>query len=203
MTPLALALTLVAAAPDHHEKPNGADGWVSIFDGKTLDGWKAAENPDSFRVEDGAVVAEGPRAHLFHAQELTDFAFECEVKTAEGSNAGIFICSAFQEEGWPQQGYEVQVNISHKDPRKTGSLYKTVDILIPWAKDGRWYKQSIEVRGKDVTVAVDGKIMYRYTEPDGVTGPKRIQRGVLALQAHDPDSVVYFRNLKLKDLSGE
>ena len=202
MTPLTLALTLVAAAPDHHEKGE-ADGWVSIFDGKTLDGWKAAENPDSFRVEDGVIVADGPRAHLFHTQELTDFAFECEVKTTEGSNAGIFICSAFQEEGWPQQGYEVQVNVSHPDPRKTGSLYKTVDILIPWAKDGHWYKQSIEVRGKDVTVAVDGKIMYRYTEPDGVTGPKRIQKGVLALQAHDPDSVVYFRNLKIKDLSGE
>ena len=202
MTPLAVSLALLAAAPDHHEK-DGDDGFVAIFDGKTLDGWRAAENPDSFKVEDGAIVAAGPRAHLFHEQELTDFVFECEVKTEPNSNAGIFLCTEYQESGWPAQGYEVQVNISHGDPRKSGSLYRTVDILEPPAKDGEWYVQRIEKRGKDVTVSVDGKVLYRFTEPDGVTGPKRLQPGVLALQAHDPGSTVYFRNLKLKDLSGE
>lgn len=207
MTPLALCLAPLclvagAATPDHHEEAKADDGWVSIFDGKTFDGWKVAEN-DSFRIEDGVIVVDGPRGHLFHEKELTDFVFQCDVKTTPGSNAGIFICTGYQESGWPQQGYEVQVNVSHKDPRKTGSLYRTVDVLEAPAKDGEWYTQRIEVRGKDVTVSVDGKVLYRFTEPDGVSGPKRIQKGVLALQAHDPKSVVHFRNLKLKDLSGE
>ena len=202
---IALALSLLAAAPDHHEKPEAepdADGFVSIFDGETLDGWKLAEN-DSFTVEDGAIKAAGPRGHLFHTQPLTDFVFECEVKTTPGSNAGIFICSEYQESGWPSAGYEVQVNVSHPDPRKTGSLYKTVDILEAPAKDDQWYVQRIEVKGKDVIVSVDGRVLYRFTEPDGVTGPKKLGEGVLALQAHDPKSVVYFRNLRVKDLSGE
>ena len=202
MTPLALALTLFAAAPDHHEK-GGDDGWVSLFDGETLDGWTVAENPDSFRVENGAIVAAGPRAHLFRSEELTDFEFEAEVKTTPGSNAGIFFHTAFQDEGWPAQGYEVQVNVSHGDPRKTGSLYKTVDRLDAGVEDGEWYTQGIKVVGKDVYVSVNGEVLYRFTEPDGVTGPKKLGKGVLALQAHDPKSVVYFRNLRMKDLSGE
>lgn len=207
MTPLALCLaplclTMGAAGPDHHEEAESTDGWVSMFDGKTLEGWKLAEH-DSFRIEEGAIVADGPRGHLFHNAALTDFEFQCEVKTTPGSNSGIFICTSYQEQGWPTQGYEVQVNISHGDPRKTGSLYRTVDILEAPAKDDEWYTQHVKVFGKDVTVSVDGKVLYRFTEPDGVAGPKKLGKGVIALQAHDPNSVVYFRNLKIKDLSGE
>ena len=202
MTPLALVLTLVAAAPDHHEKPDAADGWASIFDGKTLDGWKVAEN-DSFKVEDGAIKVDGPRGHLFHTKELTDFAFECEVKTTAGSNSGIFICTKYQDSGWPTQGYEIQVNVSHGDPVKSGSLYNTVKRFDAGVKDGEWYKQGIEVRGEKVTVSIDGKVLYEFDEPPGVTIDRKLGKGVLALQAHDPKSVVYFRNLKLKDLSGE
>ena len=42
------------------------EGWLSLFDGTTLAGWKAAESPSSFRVGDGAIACDGPRAHLFY-----------------------------------------------------------------------------------------------------------------------------------------
>jgi len=202
MTPLALCLALCAGPVGPAADAVDSNGWQSMFDGESLDQWKVAEN-ESFRVEDGAIVADGPRGHLFHETELTDFEFECEVKTTPGSNAGIFICTEYQKTGWPQQGYEVQVNVSHPDPRKTGSLYKTVDRLDAGVKDNEWYTQGIKVIGKDVYVSINGKVIYRYTEPAGVSGPKKLGKGVIALQAHDPKSVVYFRNLKLKDLSGE
>ena len=207
MPPLALTLALLAAgpvAPDHHEKGEAADGWVSIFDGKTLDGWRVSEGePGSWKVEDGTIVVSGARSHLFHGKALTDFEFRCEVKTTPGSNSGVFICTAYQADGWPAQGYEVQVNVSHRDPVKSGSLYNTVKRFDAGVEDGEWYTQAIRVRGDKVTVSIDGEVLYEFVEPPGVTGPKRLQKGVIALQAHDPNSVVYFRNLKLKDLSGE
>ncbi|NNJ24783.1 3-keto-disaccharide hydrolase [Alienimonas chondri] len=205
MTPLALCLaplclTLGAAAPDHHEEAE--DGWVSMFDGKTLDGWKISEN-GAWAVEDGAIKVSGNRSHLFHGKELTDFVFECEVKTTPGSNSGIFICTKYQDEGWPTQGYEVQVNVSHKDPVKSGSLYNTVKRFDAGVPDDEWYTQRIEVRGDKVRVSINDELLYEFVEPPGVTIPRKLGKGVIALQAHDPNSVVYFRNLKYKDLSGE
>ena len=205
MTPLALCLaplclTLGAAAPDHHEE--AADGWVSMFDGKTLDGWKVSEGePGAWKVEDGAIKVSGNRSHLFHNKQLTDFAFQCEVKTTPGSNSGIFICTDYQAKGWPEQGYEVQVNVSHRDPVKSGSLYNTVKRFDAGVRDGEWYTQGIEVRGNKVTVSINGEVLYEFDEPPGVTIDRKLGEGVIALQAHDPKSVVYFRNLKLKDLS--
>ncbi|MFH5804911.1 DUF1080 domain-containing protein [Alienimonas sp. DA493] len=201
MKSLALCLALCAAAPE--PQAENADGWVSMFDGKTLDGWKINERPDAWKVEDGAIVVNGNVSHLFHEKELTDFAFECEVKTTPGSNSGIFICTKYQDSGWPAQGYEVQVNVSHGDPVKSGSLYNTVKIFDPPVKDNEWYKQSVVKKGNKVTVSINDKVLYEFDEPPGVSIPRKLGKGVIALQAHDPGSKVYFRNLKYKDLSGE
>ena len=204
MTPLAFSLALLAAAPDHHEAEPDADGFVSIFDGKSLDGWKTNENANSWSVKDGAIVAKGDRAHLFRTEELTDFVFEGEIKTEPNSNAGIFIHTKFQDAGWPAQGYEIQVNNSFRgDPVRTGSLYNTVKLFDSPVEDGEWYTQRIEVRGNKVIVSIDGEVLYEFDEPPGVTGPRKLGKGVIALQAHDPGSVVHFRNLRVKDLSGE
>jgi Domain of Unknown Function (DUF1080) len=81
----------------------------SLFDGKSLAGWKAAENSDSFHVVDGAIVASGPRAHLFYvgeegAADFTDFELTAEVKAKAGANSGIFFHTAWQPSGWPHPG---------------------------------------------------------------------------------------------------
>ena len=203
MTPLALCLALCAAVPDHHEE--SADGWISLFDGKSLDGWTvSAGEPGAWMVEDGAIRVSGDRSHLFHGKKLTDFVFECEVKTTPGSNSGIFICTAYQESGWPEQGYEVQVNVSHGDPGEVRFRSTTPSSgSTRGCGTASGTRSGIEVRGDKVTVSIDGEVLYEFVEPPGVTGPKKLGKGVIALQAHDPKSVVYFRNLKLKDLSGE
>ena len=123
-----------------------------------------------------------------------------EVMTKPGSNGGIFIHTQYQDEGWPAWGYESQVNNTQGDPQKTGGLYNTVKILEAPAKDNQWWTHHITVKGKRVIVKIDDKVVVDYIEPDDVEGTVRLSKGTIALQAHDPGSTVYFRNIQLKPL---
>ena len=185
-------------------------GWISLFDGKTLAGWKVGENSESFSVQDGAIVANGDVAHLFYDGDVNqhnfkDFEFSAEVKTTPGSNAGIYFHTQYQEKSWPSKGYEVQVNNSHTDWRRTGSLYGIDDVREVYVKDNEWYTESITVKGKRVTIKINGKTVVDYTEPDNVQRNKGdeqrvLSSGTFALQAHDPKSKVFFRNIRVKAL---
>lgn len=179
----------------------------SLFNGTSLDGWKASENVDSWRVEDGAIVCLGPRSHLFYVgpdpdkpADFTNFHLKAEVMTKPNANAGIFFHTSFQQEGWPDVGYEMQINNSHKDPVRTGSIYNVVKNFTPPAEDGSWFTQELIVKGKRITVIVDGRVLFEFVEPDGVTGTRKLSHGTFALQAHDPGSEVHFRNLRVKRL---
>ncbi len=185
-------------------------GWVSLFDGKSLNGWKVGENAGTFSVENGAIVVHGPRAHLFYVGDagqhnFRNFEFEAKVKTTPGSNSGIYFHTAYQEKGWPEKGFEVQVNNSHTDWKRTSSLYDIKDIREVHAADDVWYTQYIRVQGKTVTLKVNGKTVLEYTEPEHTTAPQGhagrvIDRGTFALQGHDPKSKVYFKDLKVRQL---
>ena len=132
------------------------DGFVSLFDGKSLEGWKITEeNPDAWSVEDGKLKCHGKRAHLFYDGDgvpFKNFHFKAEVMTTPGSNAGIYFHTKYQERGWPRAGFECQVNVSHGDPKKTGSLYDVVNVADPGVKDNEWYTQEIIVQGKNVPI---------------------------------------------------
>ena len=192
-----LCISLPASAAEE-------DGWKSLFDGKSLKGWKINESEESWSVEDGAIKSHGNRSHLFYVGDdkpFKDFHFECQVMTKENSNAGIFIHTKFQDSGWPAQGYEAQVNNSfNKDPQKTGTLYNTVKVLEAPAKDNEWFKYEIIVEGKHVQILIDGKKVMDYVEPDDKEGTVKLSQGTFALQAHDPGSTVYFKDLKVKRL---
>jgi hypothetical protein len=186
------------------------EGWVSLFDGKSLAGWKASENPGSFSVENGTIVVAGPRAHLFYAGPVQNglfrnFEFKAQVMTTPGSNSGIFFHTAFLESGWPAKGHEVQVNNSHTDWRRTGSLYSYMDVREVPAPDNVWFTEHIIVQDKKVTIKVNDKVVVEYTEPvqvsraPGAEG-KVISGGTFALQAHDPKSKVYFKDIMVKPL---
>ena len=194
-----------------------SENWTPLFDGQTLNSWQASENPESFSVKDGKIVVDGPRAHLFYIGPINDsvipptsderydfnnFELKADVKTTGGANSGIYFHTAFQEEGWPSKGYEVQVNNTHDDPRKTGSLYGVDDVMhnSP-AQDGTWFTIYVKVKGNRVTIKVDGKKVVQYTEPAEVDRDGRIlDSGTFALQAHDPESVVYYKNIKVRPL---
>jgi len=187
------------------------DGWVSLFDGQSLDGWKANENADSWSVYDGAIVAHGkPKSHLFYVgpevenRPLVNFEFKAEVLTRPGSNGGVYFHTRYQDTGWPKYGFEIQVNNTHRDPVKTGSLYHVVNVTTAPANDNEWFELRIIVNGKRVETYVNGTRLVDYTEPDGKQPGKDFTRvldqGTFALQAHDPKSEVQFRNLRVRRL---
>lgn len=187
-----------------------SNGWISLFDGKSLADWKVGSNASTFRVDSGMIIAHGPVAHLFyngkvHNHDFKNFHFKAEVMTTPGSNSGIYFHTAFQDAGWPSKGYEVQVNNSHTDWRRTGSLYAVDDVKDVLVKDNVWFTEEIIVQGKKVTIKVNGKTVVDYTEPDnaqrpGDMGGRKISKGTFALQGHDPNSKVYYKNLQVKIL---
>src|SRR6478672_948221 len=130
-------------------------GWISLFNGKSLTDWKVGENAGTFTVDSGMIIAHGNVAHLFYNgnvqnHDFRNFHFKAEVKTTPGSNSGIYFHTAYQEAGWPSKGYEVQVNNSHTDWRRTGSLYAIQDVKEVLVKDNVWFTEEIIVEGKKV-----------------------------------------------------
>ncbi|MCA9118074.1 MAG: DUF1080 domain-containing protein [Planctomycetaceae bacterium] len=175
------------------------EGFISLFNGENLDGWKISEN-GKWRVEDGKIVANGPRSHLFTEQEFKNFHFVAEVMTTPGSNSGIYFHTKYLDSGWPTHGHEAQVNVTHRDPVKTGSVYGVVKLYETPARDNEWWKQEVIVKGRNIVVKINGKVVVDYTEPEGIEGTRKLSSGSMGLQAHDPDSVVYYRNLKIRPL---
>ena len=125
-------------------------GWISLFDGKSLNGWKVGKNASTFSYDNGCIVVHGPTAHMYyvgdvHNHEFKNFELKAEVKTMHGANSGIYFHTAYQEGGWPDKGYEVQVNNSHSDDVRTGSLYDVVDVKEVYVKDSVWFTEYIKV----------------------------------------------------------
>jgi len=184
--------------------------WHSLFDGQSLNGWKVGNNVSSFSIENGAIAVNGDVAHLFYDGPVNDHSFKnfelkLDIMTTPGSNSGVYFHTQYQESGWPQKGYEAQVNNSHTDWRRSGSLWAIDDVKETYAKDNEWYTMCIKVKGKKITVKINDKEVVEYTEPEnaerseGLKG-RLLSEGTFALQGHDPKSKVYFKNIKVKVL---
>lgn len=200
----ALMAAVATEQDDKLPKPPSDDGFFTIFDGKTFEGWKINENEDSWSIKDGAFIANGERSHLFYTgkmQPMKNFELKVDVMTRKGSNGGIYFHTKYQDSGWPDHGYESQVNQTHGDPQKTGGLYNTVRVLEAPAKDDEWYTQHIIVNDNHVTVKINDKVVVDYEEPENKEGTVKLSDGTIAFQSHDPDSTVYFKNVRLKLLN--
>lgn len=184
--------------------------WVPLFDGHSLNGWKVGENAGTFSVKDGQIVVHGPTAHLFYEgdyknHDFKNFELKADVMTYPGANSGIYFHTQYQESSWPEKGFEVQVNNSHTDWKRTGSLYDVVNIKETYVKDMEWFTEYIKVEGKHVIVKINEKTVVDYTEPDDykpAPGQKGhfLSSGTFALQGHDPKSEVHFKNIMVKVL---
>lgn len=184
-------------------------GWYSLFDGKSFAGWKINEDsPSTFSMKDGVIKVNGPRSHMFYDgtvgnHNFKNFELKVTAMTEPGSNSGIFIHTEYQKTGWPSKGYEVQVNNSQGDWRRTGSLYSVADVKDTLVKDNVWYTYHIIVKGKNIVIKVNDKVAVDYTEPNELPadrGTKRLSSGTFALQGHDPKSTAYFKDIKVKIL---
>ncbi|HJP63287.1 MAG TPA: DUF1080 domain-containing protein [Mucilaginibacter sp.] len=185
-------------------------GWVSLFDGKSLAGWKVGDNAETFSVKDNMIVVHGKTAHLFYngdveGHNFKNFEFKATVMTHQGANSGIYIHTGYQESGWPAKGYEIQVNNSHTDWRRTGSVYGIDDVKEVYVKDNEWFTMDITVQGKRIIIKINDKVVKDYTEPADVhrTGgdaERVLSSGTFALQGHDPNSLVFYKNIMVKPL---
>jgi hypothetical protein len=207
---LGACLLALATGTSAHAAEQARDDWQSLFDGKTLTGWRASETPGSFSVRDGAIVVRGPRSHLFYAgpvawHDFRNFELQLDVMTKPGANSGVYFHTAWQDEGWPAKGYEVQVNNTQNDPKRTAGLYAVEDNFKAPAKDNVWFTLRIRVEGQRVRTFVDDKSIIDYTQPKQPERPadmrgRLLSSGTFALQAHDPGSEVHYRNIKVRVL---
>jgi len=209
---LTAALTAsLLLAPSAHPKDKPEKGFKALFNGKDLDGWtKAKENEGTFSVKDGAIVASGPRCHLYYTGKVNnhswkDFELKVDVMTLPSSNGGIYFHTEYQENNWPSKGFEVQVNNSHTDWRRSGGLYAVADNKEKVADDNKWFTEHIVVKGNHVTIYVDGKKTSEWTQPADWKGannmPGRVlSSGTIALQGHDPKSTIHYKNIRIKAL---
>ncbi len=195
--------------------------WVPLFKGKDLTGWKANVSPEAYSVIDGILVVHDTspniRSHLFYVgdgkQDYVRFKnFELKIVSRGGahSNSGIFFHTDFSERDSNRhlaKGYEVQLNNTNTDKRKTGSLYQIVDLDKSPVDDTRWFEMHIIINGKHIAVNIDGRRVVDYTEPENPDRPANRKLrvldpngGAIAIQAHDADSTWYFKEVRIKRL---
>ena len=184
-------------------------GFTLLCDGKSFDGWKASiDHTNTWKLEDGAFVTRGETAHLYYVGDdkpFTNFDLKVDVMTDHGANGGIYFHTHYQEKGFPKFGFECQVDNTHSDWKKTGSIYDVVNIAKSLAQDDKWRTEEVIVQGRKITVKIDGQTLLEYTEPLGAqpgSYTRKIADGTFALQAHDPKSVVRYKNIRVKRLDG-
>jgi hypothetical protein len=200
-----------------------AQEWIPLQDGKSLAGWRAAERPESWVVEDGAFVSRGDRSHLFYVgkvgprgkpAEFKNFELSLDVKTSPGANSGIYVHTKWQGPGWPAAGYELQVINSNPpadttngyvEHKMTGSIYAVRNTWVAPVNDDVWFNYRIRVVGKTIQTFINDQLICEYAEPAHLYRPddkkgRVLGSGTFALQAHDPGSVVMYRNIKVKIL---
>jgi hypothetical protein len=225
---LAAALT-ADPAPAADAKADAA-GFVQLFNGKDLTGWKIHPQPNPreltevlpkekdgkavaiygkgkdgrevplWRVEGGQLIGSGPATHLFSERgDYRDFRYRVEAQINNGGNSGQYFRTAFGP-GFPR-GYEAQINATHRDKIKTGSLYlpRVTQVLVlndaPHKPD-EWFTQEVTAQGNHIVITVNGKTTVDYKDPNNT-----YKEGHFALQGHDPGTVVRFRKIEVQELS--
>lgn len=196
-----------------------AEEWLNLFNGKDLTGWRANVLPESFKVIDAVIRVQAVKesAHLFYVGDLKEgfvrfknFELEATVRSEPDANSGIFFhtdMSVRNAKNHLAKGYEVQLNNTSKDNRKTGSLYAVSDVLKSPVDETKWFRVRIRVENKHIVIHVNDKKTVDYVEPENVKPPRdrpgrRLDPngGAIALQGHDPGSVYYFKEIRIKRL---
>ena len=178
-----IALPLAPAAEDKKTTQKQDDGWVQLFNGKDLTGWKTFD-PDQLKtwfVKDGILYSSGKKAsHLFsEGGTYENFHYRIEAKISDKGNSGQYFRTAFGP-GYPK-GYEAQINSNFPDPQKTGSLYnfaKITEMLVP---PDTWFTQEVIADGNHIRILVNGKKVVDFKDEKNT-----YKRGHFAIQQHGP-----------------
>ena len=189
---LALAASPVISADD---KKDDDKDWVQLFNGKDLEGWMT--HPDDkakWEVKEGVLVGTGEAGHLFSKRDdYENFIYRVEAKINDHGNSGQYFRTKYGP-SFPK-GYEAQINSTHSDPVRTGSLYNFVAVRDMLVKPDEWFTQEVTADGNHIVIKVNGK-----TTVDFVDKKNTYTKGHFALQQHDPGTVVMFRKIEVKEL---
>ena len=172
-------------------------GFLSIFDGKTLSGWKA-DDPALWSVENGAIVGRGRQGQtgfLYYEGTFTDFELEAEVKINRTGNSGLFFRTVREKEH-PDGGYEVQIlGTGVKSNARTGSLYKIAGVRKNPARDEEWFRIDLRAKGPQIMVRINGRRVVDTIDRNFATGCFALQ----CLCQNGP-TIVQFRNIRVRRL---
>lgn len=189
------------------------EGFVALFDGKTLDGWQGDKS--GYDIVDGAIVCkEKGGGNIYTDKEYADFHLKFEFKLTPGANNGIGIRTPLT--GDPAYvGMEIQVLDDSSDKYKGlkewqhhGSVYGVAPAKVGHLKPvGEWNSEEILVKGKQVTVILNGTTIVD-VDVEKASTPKTIDgnnhpglkrdKGFICFCGHGAH--VEYRNLQLKEL---
>jgi len=185
-----------------------ADGFVSLFDGKTFAGWEGSK--EVFRIEDGAVVGGTLSANVAHNDFLCtiasyeDFELRLQCKLlGENANAGIQIRSRRVPDHYEVSGYQADMGQQYwgclYDESRRNKVLACPDPakIAEVVRAGDWNDYVIRCEGKRIQLWLNGFQTVDYTEPDDVIS----QSGVIGLQIHGgPPSEAWYRNIRIRPL---
>jgi hypothetical protein len=195
----------------------GPEEWTELFDGHSLNGWRPSENKNSWKVINGMLAANGPRSHLFyvggvHGADFRNFELEVELITKPQCNSGIYFHTAYQETGFPEKGFEIQINNTalgdggYLERKKTGSLYGLRNMYKQLVPDEKPFRINAAVRGKNVQIRLNGQLLVDYVEPtppvipQGGEKQRFLDHGTFALQCHNDGSKAFYRSVRVRPL---
>jgi hypothetical protein len=191
-----------------YEAKKNAEGKVTAYVAKMVNKKDKSESDVTiWEVKDGVIAGGGPMTHLFtERDDMADVHIRCEFKISDKGNSGLFFRSGFRP-GVPK-GYEAQINATHSDKVKTGSIYPNGEFgldkypreqtcVMDKAAHGpdEWVVYEVIAKGPQLTTIVNGKKQVDWTDPE-----HRFKKGHIALQAHDPGSKMWFRKVEVKEL---
>jgi hypothetical protein len=177
--------------------------WIALFDGKTLDGWEKVGKDDSqWEVKDGTMTGSGTQSMLVYTKKsYKNFRYRAEIRINDGGNSGLY----FRAKRNPtfSDGYEAQIDSTHKDPIRTGSIYGMCHVYQQLVKPDTWFQYEIQVqddvwRKKPVTkikITIDGNELYEFQDFE-----QTFAEGYFAFQQHDPGSTVNIRKVEVMEL---
>jgi hypothetical protein len=176
--------------------------FTTLFDGKTLDGWKMAGDGRFVVIEeDGSVESEGGMGLLWHTkQKYHNFILKLEWRISdEGDNSGVFVRFPDPDDNpriAVREGYEIQIDDKAGDAiHQTGAIYDfAVPTKVASNPAGQWNTMEIQVINQFYTIIINGEKVTEFTG-------NRQTEGYIGLQAHDDESKVSFRNIMIKEVS--
>jgi hypothetical protein len=184
-----------------------SDGKVIAFYGKLKRGKDKGKEVPLWRVEEGILIGSGPHSHLFSERDdYENFRYRVEAMINDHGNSGQYFRTKFGPD-FPS-GYEAQINSTHGDPKRGGTLYPSfgppkedeekIVIKERLYQPNEWFTQEVIAVGNHIVIKVNGK-----TTVDYVDAKNTYTKGHFALQGHDPGTVVKFRKIEVIELPAE